>query len=1179
MATVATLDTVMRLNSTAFRQGMVQAANQANASLSAISKKASETASVLLSLKRAAETFGSFYLLKEGLGSLLEAQVQLQAIHYTLIAATGSSSKAADAFGFVRAEADRLGLILPDAAQGFANLSASATAAGVSMKDQQQLFDAYAKSATSLHLSTVQSNRALLALEQMFAKGKIQAQELRLQLGQAIPGAAQRFQNAVMEMTKGTDLAGKSFDQLLEAGALTTSKFLPALVSALQQSGRGWEDASKGLNASLNRVQTAWFNLKTELTNGLFTDVATAGASALADNLSRIAGLVTIIGAGGLAKIGGTALNSGADRVTRLQQEYQGARMAAAAEVTYASKIEATAAANLQRAEASALENQVIKDAAAAALADAKAREIEAFSIKEAALAEMQRVEAAAALNETMAAGAVAKRTAVELDVRLAATSEALIVAEAQLSKELGVQAAARNTLALAEGRQAALRGGVLEASAAASAASATAAKVRTAEAALGGFAAAAGRAAKSFGTFAMSLVGGPWGLAIAAIGGLGYAIYSVQKQGEDWRAETEAEVKSLQQVTTEAKAAAEGFNTYWDARNHSSGVDAFAEGAKAVSKVRGEVADLTAQAAELQKGIDSRGFNEGTAIANWFDQRKLDQINARITELSANLPAASSAVDVLGGKVSYGLLPAVDALKGGLDRLRAGANLKGIWDGLTDGFAAGDKALDDAKAKVGTLQAEMAAIATKNEKDLKTRGKSQLQIQQQNLKDIEVQIRAQSNLTKAEQDAQIAAAKKGAAPQLKLAAQDDAARNAKKNENAIKSQENAYLNLKNAQDGQIKSLNEQIEAGTPLKAAQKELNLMLAGGEQSFRKLTAAEKAERIEAQRRIVTLTLQSIALKQTTKDAEAWAAAQEQLANIAVQSKRAQEDALAAIGQGSQEVTRTSAIRALKREYEDLAVAANKAAIKGEISAAERDKQKDAYKAQLDDQLKALDQSNAAIDAAKANWDNGFKSGIANFMVEQQDNAKRAEQMVTDFTSGFSSAFTDFASGAASASDAFGGMIDNMYKKALAFVADKAIQALFDSFGMSGKNATPGSSAGGWGSILGNLASSFGFGGPSTIGAGLANGGPVAPGSVHQVAEQGPEVLNIGGKSYLLMGSQGGNVIPNHQLGNAGGGNVTNITSIINVQPTSTRRTADQIATANARTQRIAATRAGA
>lgn len=69
---------------------------------------------------------------------------------------------------------------------------------GVELKQQEQLFDAFAKASTVLHLSASDSQRALLALEQMFSKGKIQAQELRLQLGQAIPGAAERFQSAVM---------------------------------------------------------------------------------------------------------------------------------------------------------------------------------------------------------------------------------------------------------------------------------------------------------------------------------------------------------------------------------------------------------------------------------------------------------------------------------------------------------------------------------------------------------------------------------------------------------------------------------------------------------------------------------------------------------------------------------------------------------------------------------------------------------------------------------------------------------------------------------------------------------------------------------------------------------------------------------------------------------------------
>jgi len=82
---------------------------------------------------------------------------------------------------------------LAPSAEAFARLSASASAMGVTLAQQEQLFDSFAKASTVLHLSADDSQRALLALEQMFSKGKIQAQELRLQLGQAIPGAAERF--------------------------------------------------------------------------------------------------------------------------------------------------------------------------------------------------------------------------------------------------------------------------------------------------------------------------------------------------------------------------------------------------------------------------------------------------------------------------------------------------------------------------------------------------------------------------------------------------------------------------------------------------------------------------------------------------------------------------------------------------------------------------------------------------------------------------------------------------------------------------------------------------------------------------------------------------------------------------------------------------------------------------
>ena len=1180
MATVATLETRMALNSTAFRQGMIQAANQANASLGSISKQAGATASVLLSLKRAANTFGSFYLVKDGLSSLIEAQKQLQAIHFTLMAATGSSTLAADAFKFVSGESQKLGLVLPTAAQGFANLSASATAAGVSLSDQKELFDAYARSSTALHLSTEQSSRALLALEQMFAKGKIQAQELRLQLGQAIPGAAQRFQNAVMEMTKGTSLAGKSFDQLLAAGDLTTSKFLPALVKALQDSGRGVEQAAQGLQANLNRVQTAWFNLKTDVSGGLFNDAATAGAGLLADNLGRIAGLVTLIGAGGLAKISGGALDSGASKVVRLQQEYKGAQMAAAAEVKYASAIEATAAANLQRAEAAALENQVVKDAAASALADAKAREIEAFGIKEAALAEMQRVEAAAALNESMAAGTVAKRTSAELDVRLAATSKALTAAEAQLTASLVTQAAARDTLALAEGRQAALRGGVLEASAAATAAAATAAKVRAAEVALGGFAAAAGRAAKSFGAFAMGLVGGPWGLAVAAIGGIGYAIYSAQKQGEEWRKETAAQVESLKQLTETAKAAADEYGRLGSNMTLSQGISTLDSSQKELNDKREAIQKLREEAQRLQAVLAANPDNTQNAIANGFTAQKIEQLTTRIKELEAELPPAQQATGALSDELRARLTPAVDGLKKAIATVKNGGGLGDfIWNlASPQDIASGIKDIEHAQQLANSALGAMSTLGDKARKDLLTKGKSRVDQLNAELAVATSNIRAQ-RLSAEKEAGALAAAQAEYAKQLPDARKADIADNAKKTASAINQEAEAYKSLVSQINSRIEQDKEAAADTSKLTEAQR-LQIKV---QEEFKvgktKLTAAHQEE---IKQQLAAAVAQSLVTRATEQQRDADKSLLDldrQLAEQAEQRARTNARLLEGMGHGDQWNAERAGIESIQDAYRQQRVEADKAyeaaklqhgdsiilsnqhaAALGKITAGEQE----AIVAQqqfYDDQRRN-----------NADWGLGFSKAIENFQTQQQNNAAAAGKMVDDLTSGFTNAFTAFVSGTESAKSAFGSWIDDMYKQALAFVANKAIQALFDSFGSMGggsKTSTPGSTAGGWASLAGNFMNAFGFSG------GKASGGDVHPWGSYSVAENGPEILKVGNRNILMMGDQSGTVVPNNRIGRAAGN--TTVTNIY-VQPTSTRRTADQIATANARAQRLATTRNG-
>jgi len=61
----------------------------------------------------------------------------------------------------------------------------------------------------------------------------------------------------------------------------------------------------------------------------------------------------------------------------------------------------------------------------------------------------------------------------------------------------------------------------------------------------------------------------------------------------------------------------------------------------------------------------------------------------------------------------------------------------------------------------------------------------------------------------------------------------------------------------------------------------------------------------------------------------------------------------------------------------------------------------------------------------------------------------------------------------------------------------------------------------------------------GAPAHVGAGgttafhMAGGGWADPYSVHNVNELGPELLSVGGRDYLMMGSQGGRVTPNNQI----------------------------------------------
>lgn len=165
-------------------------------------------------------------------------------------------AQAPETLAFLRKEAERLGLEFYSASDAFKSLSASAKGTALQGQAARDIFVAVSEASTVLGLSADETGGALQALSQMISKGKVQAEELRGQLGERLPGA---FQMAARAMGVST----AELDKMLERGEVLAEDLLPALAKALHEEyGAAAEEAAQTGTAAFNRMTTAWTDFK-----------------------------------------------------------------------------------------------------------------------------------------------------------------------------------------------------------------------------------------------------------------------------------------------------------------------------------------------------------------------------------------------------------------------------------------------------------------------------------------------------------------------------------------------------------------------------------------------------------------------------------------------------------------------------------------------------------------------------------------------------------------------------------------------------------------------------------------------------------------------------------------------------------------------------------------------------
>lgn len=161
-----------------------------------------------------------------------------------------------------------------------------------------------------------------------------------------------------------------------------------------------------------------------------------------------------------------------------------------------------------------------------------------------------------------------------------------------------------------------------------------------------------------------------------------------------------------------------------------------------------------------------------------------------------------------------------------------------------------------------------------------------------------------------------------------------------------------------------------------------------------------------------------------------------------------------------------------------------------------------------------------------AAQGDWRKGASSAFQNYLDQARDVAGQTKSLFTNAFSSMEDAIVNFAmTGKLSFTDFTKSILADMVR----IEAQRAASGLLGSlvswgstavsawFG-SGTTSAGSTQAGYTPQIMDNFVSGQ-----------RAAGGPVAANSLYQVNELGPELLSQGGKTYLMMGEQGGSITP--------------------------------------------------
>lgn len=302
-----------------------QKMNEASQATDNLDKKFSKLEGTLSTIQKAAAAYLSFDAIKSFGQDIYNTTLKVDALNSTLKFSEGSVDGADKRFNYLVETSNRLGLSLESAASGYTRIAAAAKGTVLEGRETEKIFEGVSSAASVMHLSTYESEGALNAISQMMSKGKVQAEELRGQLGERIPGA---FQIAARAMNMTT----AELDKFMSDGKLVAADFLPKFANQLKKEfGDNIPKATESAAVASNLLKTNYFLLMKGLSDGLrpaiitvtlaltgFVSMLQDGVSWMKENSTMVKTAAVFIGTYAAGVLAYNTVANGAAIVTRL---------------------------------------------------------------------------------------------------------------------------------------------------------------------------------------------------------------------------------------------------------------------------------------------------------------------------------------------------------------------------------------------------------------------------------------------------------------------------------------------------------------------------------------------------------------------------------------------------------------------------------------------------------------------------------------------------------------------------------------------------------------------------------------------------------------------------------------------------------------------------------------------